>query len=117
MNVPSWNYIAVHCTGTATVAPPENTDGILDALVDRMEASAQNPWRMEDMNDDVFQRLKKAIVAFSVSVSSIESKFKLSQRGTDGQVAGLISGLRETGTEKDRLLADAMELANRERWS
>lgn len=109
-NVPSWNYVAVHCTGSVTFARPEDVDGILGSLVGQMEASAQNPWRLEDMNRDYYQSLKKAIVPFSVSVSNIEAKFKLSQRGSDGEVAGLIAGLRESGSEKDRLLADAMEL-------
>lgn len=36
-NVPSWNYVVVHCTGTADVAPPERTQEILAALVDQME--------------------------------------------------------------------------------
>lgn len=108
-NVPSWNYVAVHCTGTASVAPPEELDGILTPLVEQMESSAENPWRIEDMHDDVLSNLKKAIVPFCVSVSDVTAKFKLSQRGTDGQLAGLIAGLRETGTEKDRLLAEAME--------
>ncbi|HKW44578.1 MAG TPA: FMN-binding negative transcriptional regulator [Candidatus Eremiobacteraceae bacterium] len=110
INVPSWNYVAVHCAGTATIAPEHDTDEILRSLVDQMEASAQKPWRVEDMDDDYLQRLKKAIVPFSVSVSTLTAKFKLSQRGSDGEINGLIAGLREAGTEKDRLLADAMEL-------
>jgi transcriptional regulator len=108
-NVPSWNYVAVHCTGTAAVAPPDELDAILAPLVEQMEASAENPWRIEDMHDDALSNLKKAIVPFYVSVSEVTSKFKLSQRGTDGQLAGLIAGLRETGSEKDGLLADAMD--------
>lgn len=108
-NVPSWNYVTVHCTGVATIAAPQEADGILHALVEQMEACAQNPWRMEDLDDDHFQNLKKAIVPFTVCVSDMTSKFKLSQRGSDGEVAGLIAGLRETGSEKDRLLAHAME--------
>jgi transcriptional regulator len=112
-NVPSWNYVAVHCTGTVTIASPESTDGILRSLVHQMEASAKNPWSMEDMNADYLQSLEKAIVPFSVSVSNVTSKFKLSQRGSDGDIAGLIAGLRQTGSERDRLLADAMEAARR----
>lgn len=117
VNVPSWNYVAVHCTGTVTFAPPGDTDGILRSLVDQMEATAENPWRIEDMSDEYFQRFRKAIVPFSISVSAVDAKFKLSQRGSDGDVAGLIAGLRGTRSEKDHLLADAMELADRGRWS
>lgn len=108
-NVPSWNYVAVHCTGSAAVAPPEELDGILAPLVEQMEASAENPWRIEDLSDEHLHNLKQAIVPFYVSVSDVTAKFKLSQRGSDGQIAGLIAGLRETGSEKDRLLAQTME--------
>lgn len=99
-NVPTWNYVAVHCTGTVTFAPPEDTDGILRSLVDQMEGSAENPWRIADMNDDYYLHLKKAIVPFVVSVSHIAAKFKLSQRGSDGEALGLIAGLREGGSER-----------------
>jgi transcriptional regulator len=109
VNVPSWNYIAVHCTGTAAVAPPEETDAILHSLVDQMETPAEKPWRIDDMHDVSLEKLKKAIVPFRVAVSSVEAKFKLSQRGSDGDIGGLIAGLRETGLEKDRILAQQME--------
>lgn len=111
-NVPTWNYIAVHCVGKVTFATAEETDEILRALVDRMESAAENPWRIEDMDVEYYENLKSAIVAFSISVSKIEAKFKLSQRGSDGEVTGLITALRESGLERDRSLADAMELAN-----
>lgn len=109
VNVPTWNYIAVHCTGTATVAPAEETDEILRALVNRMEGSAENAWHMEDLDAEYLRRMKNAIVPFTVRVSHVEAKFKLSQRGSDGDIAGLIAGLRQTGSERDRFIADAME--------
>lgn len=112
-NVPSWNYVVVHCTGTAAIAPPERTQEILAALVDQMEASAKQPWRIEDLDGTYLEKLKQAIVPFSISVSKLDAKFKLSQRGSDGDIAGLITGLRESGVEKDSLLADAMERADR----
>lgn len=111
-NVPTWNYIAVHCTGKVRFARAEETDGILRALVSQMEAAAENPWRIEDMDDGHYEDLKKAIVPFFVSVSKVEAKFKLSQNRSDGDVGGLIAGLRESGSERDRSLADAMELVN-----
>lgn len=112
-NVPTWNYIAVHCTGTASIAPPDEADGILRSLVEQMESTAEPPWRMDDLNGEYFENMKKAIVPFSIDVSQVEAKFKLSQRGSDGEIAGLIAGLRQTGSEKDRLLADMMERPER----
>lgn len=112
-NVPTWNYVAVHCTGRLTIAPPQDTYEILDALVNRMEASAKHSWRIEDMDEAYFEKLQEAIVPFSFSVSKVEAKFKLSQRGSDGDIAGLIAGLRESGSERDGLLADAMERMQR----
>lgn len=114
-NVPTWNYVAVHCTGTAQLAPAEETDGILRALVEQMEGTAEGRWRMEDLDAEHLERLKGAIVAFTVTVEDVTAKFKLSQRGSDGDIAGLLARLRASGSQKDALLADAMEDAARSR--
>jgi transcriptional regulator len=112
-NVPSWNYVAVHCTGTASIASVDDVDAILEKLVAQMEEGAESPWRVDDLLPEVFTNFKKAIVPFRITVSNVDAKFKLSQRGSDGDVAGLIKGLRESGAEGDGRLADAMERARK----
>ncbi|MEO6914079.1 MAG: FMN-binding negative transcriptional regulator [Candidatus Baltobacteraceae bacterium] len=112
VNVPSWNYISVHCTGTAELASDAETAAILRGLVDQMERDAENPWSIDEMDPEVAARLTKGIVAFSVCVDEITAKFKLSQNRSDGDVEGLIRGLRESGSQTDTALADAMALFN-----
>lgn len=111
-NVPTWNYSTVHCTGTVRLAAGDQTRPILRRLVEHVESGAPDSWSIDELDDEYFDRLQKAIVAFSIGVTDVTAKFKLSQNKSDGEPEHLIRALRATGRESDRLLADDMARAN-----
>jgi transcriptional regulator len=112
-DVPTWNYAVVHCTGTVRLATGTETDAILRALVDEMEADAAEPWTYDDLDLAYRENMKQGIVAFYLDVAGMVAKFKLSQNRSQSDRQGAIDGLRETGRESDRSLADAMERCDR----
>lgn len=107
--VPTWNYVAVHCTGTAAIVEGDAADDILRALVAQMEP--QGGWKLEEMGEATWARLRAGIVVFEVQVEKTEAKFKLSQQGSDGDKTALLRYLKESATEQNRELANLMERA------
>jgi transcriptional regulator len=77
--VPTWNYVAVHATGTARlVDDPTQAAAILAAMVETYERNMPHPWRL-DTGSDYFARQVKAIVGFRIEVTRLEGKWKLNQ--------------------------------------
>jgi transcriptional regulator len=104
--VPTWNYAAVHVYGKPCARQEaEFTATALRDLVARHESSRAKPWRAEDLADDVFEKLAKAVVAFEMPIDRIEGNFKLGQNRSRDDRVGMLQGL---DAEKS---ADAAALA------
>lgn len=108
-DVPTWNYVAVHCTGSSRIAPEEDKAAILGRLAREMEVGAAQPWSVESMDQPYFERLKGGIVAFYLYVEKIEAKFKLSQNRAPQDRDGAIEALWASECSQDRSLAAEME--------
>lgn len=76
---PTWNYVAVHCYGTAVVHDAAAAERNIARLVEAMETSRPDPWSMADLTADEVRRLVGNVVSFEIPVSRIEAKFKLNQ--------------------------------------
>ncbi len=79
VNVPTWNYIAVHVYGKPKILGREDTISLLTRLVDRYEKSSANPFTMDKLSDAYLDSHLKALVAFEISIDKIDAKQKLSQ--------------------------------------
>ncbi len=79
--VPTWNYIAAHISGTAKAMPPAHA---LDH-VERMSQSFEErlrpkkPWSTSKMTPQKREMMLRAIVPIAIAVRSIECSFKLGQ--------------------------------------
>lgn len=79
VNVPTWNYIAVHVYGKPRILNEEETIGVLTRLVNRYENASEKPFKMEHLSDDYLRSHLKALVAFEITIDRIDAKHKLSQ--------------------------------------
>jgi len=79
--VPTWNYVAVHATGTGVlVEDPARVSALLADLVHAYEgAGAAAAWSFELLPDDYVAGMQKGIVAFEIPIARLEGKAKLSQ--------------------------------------
>ena len=104
--VPTWNYAAVHVYGKPAASEErEFTEAALVDLVAKYESTRVNPWRVEGLAPDVFDKLASAIVAFEMPVERIEGKFKLGQNRSREDRVGMLAGLEREGTSDAELLA------------
>lgn len=76
--VPTWNYLAVHCTVQATlIEEPEAKDRLLKKLIGDNEPPYAEQWR--GLGDEFAQKMLAGIVAFELQVTDLQCKLKLNQ--------------------------------------
>ncbi|MBE7179408.1 MAG: FMN-binding negative transcriptional regulator, partial [Mucilaginibacter polytrichastri] len=77
-NVPTWNYIAVHAYGRATILPDDaQALAVLEKSIASFEPAYQQQW--DQLDEGYRQKMLKGIVAFEIVVSDLQGKKKLSQ--------------------------------------
>src|ERR1700690_1460967 len=108
LNVPTWNYIAVHLYGAPRVIDggPELED-ILSRLIKRYET--QSDYRMETLPPDFREKEMRGAVGFQVKVTRVEANFKLSQNRSDEDHANVIEQLEARGDEQSLAIANEMK--------
>jgi transcriptional regulator len=108
---PTWNYETVLIRGAAVVHhDPSWLLNAVSDLTDQHEATLAEPWRVDDTPATFLAGQLKGIVGIEITVGDVRAKAKLSQGRTAADHAGIVRGLRSTGAERDRAIADAMEL-------
>jgi transcriptional regulator len=107
--VPTWNYSAVHLSGTVRVH--EDAGWLREAvteLVQRHEGYRDLPWAVTDAPEPYIAGQLRGIVGLEVHVTGVEGKAKLSQNRSDADRRGVIAGLRRERAEGAAAVADAM---------
>lgn len=103
--VPTWNYVAIHVYGRATVIEdPTRLAAILAALTRRYEG--EGPWRLAELPEPFTAGMLRGIVGLEIEITRIETKLKLSQNRSAEDRRRVVAALREAG---DAATADAME--------
>lgn len=107
VNVPTWNYQAVHVYGKPQVVTDKSAShGILKRLMDRYERS--RPSAMEALPKDFVEKEMKGIVAFQIEVTTIEASYKLSQNRDDESYQNIITQLDKRTDTLSHSVAAAM---------
>lgn len=107
--VPTWNYVAVHATGTLRLI--EDRDrllAILQQTVAKYESPRTTPWSMSSSEPEFLEKLLAAIVGFEIEVDTWEGKWKLSQNHPQERQDKVVAGLRETGRAEELAVATLM---------
>lgn len=116
--VPTWNYLAVRVEGAGRIIDePEEVDAFLASLSSHFESrrhdlSTDREWTIDKLPPEKLERLRRGIVAFEISIESLEAKAKLSQADSETDRSGAIKALG-SGGDMQRALADAMRSAAR----
>ncbi len=97
--VPTWNYVAVHLTGTLEPMPQEEIAGVLDRLSDHFEAflTPKPIWKMSKMPQEVLDRLMRMIVPFRLVVEEVDGTWKLAQNKPEEARLAAAGELEKTG--------------------
>ncbi len=107
--VPTWNFAAVHAYGSPVPLDDSGLCRLLDDLSERNESPLpKRPWTTDKLPDDLYARMRKAVIAFEMVVTDIQGKWKLNQnRGVEDRT-GVVESLRQLGSPDQIAVAELM---------
>lgn len=108
INVPTWNYIAVHVYGKTRIIEGEELYKSLESLVKKYEGESANAFSIKDMPEKMLKNEMNGIVGFDIEVSKVEASYKLSQNRNDDDYQNIIRKLEERGDEFSLKIAQEM---------
>jgi len=104
--VPTWNYLAVHCTVEARlIETPHEKDALLKRLIEQHEPAYAQQWR--DLGEDFQHKMLNGIVGFELRVTALQCKVKLNQHRKESHAA--MHARYSEGSPDERALAVWME--------
>lgn len=108
--VPTWNYVAVHVTGTLRlVEDRDRLRSIVERTVHVYESGRDQPWDVGEPDAAFIDGLLGAIVGFTIEIKQIEGKWKLGQNHDAARRERVVEALRAEGGEDRREIAALME--------
>ena len=112
MNVPTWNYTAVHAYGKVhLLLDDQAVFEVLEKTIQFYEADYFDQWKM--LPDTYKNRMIKGIVAFEMVVTNLQAKDKLSQNKTRKEQENVIRDLRQnpdtTAQEVAKMMQNKLE--------
>lgn len=96
--VPTWNYVAVHIRGTLETFAQDQIRDVLD----RQSAHFENqlpkpPWTTDKMTPEVLDKMMRQIVPCRITITDIQSTFKLNQNKPDEVRLRAADGMESSG--------------------
>jgi transcriptional regulator len=107
-SVPTWNYAVVHAYGRPQVVEDSTTlYDMLHALVQTFEAPSATPWAF-DVPSDYLQSMMQGIVGFTMPITRLEGKYKLSQNRSPEDQQRVTAALQAQGEALSTAVAALM---------
>lgn len=104
--VPTWNYLAVHCTVEARlIEEPSEKDTLLKKLIGEHEPAYAQQWR--DLGEEFQLKMLAGIVGFELRVTALQCKIKLNQHRRESHAA--MHAVYSAGTPDEQALAVWMD--------
>lgn len=96
--VPTWNYAAVHVSGTIRfIDDAAWLREFVAALTELHEAASVDRWHVSDAPGDYIDGMLRAIVGFEITVTEVVGKFKGSQNRPAADRTAVAAALRAAG--------------------
>ncbi|MBN8701659.1 MAG: FMN-binding negative transcriptional regulator [Bacteroidetes bacterium] len=109
VNVPTWNYVAVHVQGRLRELSREETKDLLAQMVEKYEHGRENRFHLSSISNEMYDAYLKEIVAFEVTVEKILAKNKLSQNRTEVDKQQITTHLSNENDVGAREIANLMQ--------
>lgn len=107
LNVPTWNYIAVHAYGdTRLITDEQSSFEVLESMINNYEPGYKKQW--DSLPKDYKLKMSKGIVAFEVTVTDLQAKKKISQNKTEKEQQNIINALSLSQDKNERDIAEYM---------
>jgi len=108
MQVPTWNYIAVHVYGTVRIVEGEELRAALTRLIDTYEQHMPRPVKIGEIPEKTVSDDMRGIVGFEISMDDVQAAYKLSQNRDEQSYHQVIEELGK-GDETARAVAEEMK--------
>lgn len=108
INVPTWNYAAVHAYGTVRIV--EERDELV-SMVGRLMGlyeTGKSGLKMDDFPPEFLEKELRGIVGFQLRIERFEAAFKLSQNREDADYAKIIAELEKRDDADSKAIAALM---------
>jgi len=103
-SVPTWDYIAVHAYGKATIVTDENAVvKVLEQMITFYDKNYLQQW--DGLPDKYKKGMMKAIVAFELEVTDLQGQKKLSQNKTAEEKQRIIAHLEKSNSSVEAAIA------------
>jgi transcriptional regulator len=110
LNVPTWNYTAVHLNCEAEVVEDlSEQKRLMKNLVTNFETKNQTDWKYE-LPEDFHLKMFNAIIWLKFKVKKIDGKFKLSQNRDKADYQKVLAEFSTRQSENDQELFKYMKL-------
>ena len=106
VNVPTWNYQAVHIYGTIELLNEKETENHLKELVETHEADREHSFDLSSLPTEMLQSYQNEIICFKIESYRIEAAYKLSQNRNFVDYERIIEDLSKD--KKNRSITEAM---------
>lgn len=94
--VPTWNYSAVHLTGSLTLHyDAEWLRSAVSELTEVHEQGREHPWAVSDAPAEYVDEHLTGIVGIEITVTGVQGKAKLSQNRSEADRRGVVAGLAD----------------------
>ena len=104
--VPTWNYLAVHCTVEARlIDTPDAKDALLKKLIGDHEPPYAEQWR--GLGADFAHKMLAGIVGFELRITALDCKIKINQHRPEAHTA--MQTAYAAGNDNERALAEWMQ--------
>ena len=104
----TWNYIDVHAHGKIKFTDEEQTKRIIESLTNKYELPG-SPAAFNKLPQDYIDRLVKAIIGFTIEISTVANVFKLSQNHDSKTRESIIENLLDRSDANSNSIAMEME--------
>ena len=108
MNVPTWDYIAVHAYGTVRIMEGDELKNALSRLVDNYESGMPRPVKMDEIPEKVLHDDLRGIVGFEIRIEDLQAAYKLSQNRNEESYHNVVAHLGQ-GDDLSRRIASEMK--------
>jgi transcriptional regulator len=109
--VPTWNYVSVHISGTAKALPRDRVREHIDSLSARFEnrLAPKRPWTTAKMPASQVEKMMTAIIPIELDVEHVEAQWKLNQNKSRSDRANVMRMLASSGHWSSLAIADMMQ--------
>lgn len=114
VNVPTWNYLAVHIYGKAVIIEGEELNNAMREMMKTYEKGFENPMRFDDMPADFRESEMRGVKGFKIVPEKIEAAFKLSQNRDEKNYHSVMNKLEDSSNAMDHQVAKEMKKRKKE---